>query len=128
MSNCYRLGVLLWSVVCVEMLMVNFHGLCQLYALFSFSLSVFLSFPFCLFHSLCLINNIFLFPLPNSHSLYTCYHPLYPYHHSLCLITAFLIPFVNSLSLCEIILVFLMCISYSILPLPFSLAFPFCLC
>ena len=42
------------------------------------------------------------------------YHSLYPYYHSLCLITSFLILFVNSLSLCQIIMVFLMCISYSI--------------
>ena len=58
--------------------MVNFHGLCQLYVLFSLSLSVFSSFPFCSFNSLCLFNNIslflcqFSFLLPNSHSLYIC--------------------------------------------------------
>ena len=106
------------------------------------SLCAFSSFPFCLFIIPFLFipfplsnYNIFLIPFVNSLShcqilisFIFVHHSLYLYHHSLCLITAFLFPFVNSLSLCKILIVFLMYISYSIRSLPFSLAFPFCLC
>ena len=94
--------------------MVNFHGLSQLYSLFSLSLSVFHHSLSVYFIPFVKLTTTFLIPFVNSLSLCKIlipfifvYHSLYLYHHSLCLITAFLIPFVNSVSLCQTLMFFL---------------------